>query len=129
MLFSINLLSQFQCCRKTKHYRSRCMLILWKIRIKVTTKVFPIHTKKKIRLTVNFTLISEYTPKPSSKQSNVLPLWGNERTMNLNPLILTNIQSSHYFKGMYRFHKSVLCNTSLYKVGYFWYGGPLWNQT
>ncbi|CAH0558928.1 unnamed protein product [Brassicogethes aeneus] len=34
----------------------------------------------------------------SSKQSNVLPLWGNERTMNLNPLILTNIQSSHYFK-------------------------------
>ncbi|CAG9857798.1 unnamed protein product [Phyllotreta striolata] len=34
----------------------------------------------------------------TSKQSNVLPLWGNERTMNLNPLILTNIQSSHYFK-------------------------------
>ncbi|XP_018368561.1 PREDICTED: uncharacterized protein LOC108764687, partial [Trachymyrmex cornetzi] len=32
------------------------------------------------------------------KKSNVLPLWGNERTMNLNPLILTNIQSSHYFK-------------------------------
>jgi pre-mRNA-splicing factor 38B len=28
----------------------------------------------------------------------MLPLWGNERTMNLNPLILTNIQSSHYFK-------------------------------
>ncbi|CAH1112952.1 unnamed protein product [Psylliodes chrysocephalus] len=37
-------------------------------------------------------------PTKSSKQSNVLPLWGNERTMNLNPLILTNIQSSHYFK-------------------------------
>ncbi|XP_039288284.1 pre-mRNA-splicing factor 38B-like isoform X3 [Nilaparvata lugens] len=36
------------------------------------------------------------------KKSNVLPLWGNERTMNLNPLILTNIQSSHYFKGTYR---------------------------
>ncbi|KAG5885880.1 hypothetical protein JTB14_019143 [Gonioctena quinquepunctata] len=34
----------------------------------------------------------------TSKQSNILPLWGNERTMNLNPLILTNIQSSHYFK-------------------------------
>jgi len=32
------------------------------------------------------------------KKGNVLPLWGNERTMNLNPLILTNIQSSHYFK-------------------------------
>ncbi|XP_022905601.2 pre-mRNA-splicing factor 38B [Onthophagus taurus] len=40
----------------------------------------------------------EYVSKPSSKQSNVLQLWGNERTMNLNPLILTNIQSSHYFK-------------------------------
>lgn len=34
----------------------------------------------------------------AKKQSNVLPLYGNERTMNLNPLILTNIQSSHYFK-------------------------------
>ncbi|KAK6620714.1 hypothetical protein RUM43_011009 [Polyplax serrata] len=32
------------------------------------------------------------------KKGNNLPLWGNERTMNLNPLILTNIQSSHYFK-------------------------------
>jgi len=28
-----------------------------------------------------------------------MPVWGNERTMNLNTLILTNIQSSHYFKG------------------------------
>lgn len=36
-----------------------------------------------------------------AKKGNVLPLWGNERTMNLNPLILTNIQSSHYFKGRY----------------------------
>ncbi|CAH2009988.1 unnamed protein product [Acanthoscelides obtectus] len=36
--------------------------------------------------------------KQTSKQSNILPLWGNERSMNLNPLILTNIQSSHYFK-------------------------------
>ncbi|ENN75786.1 pre-mRNA-splicing factor 38B isoform X1 [Dendroctonus ponderosae] len=34
----------------------------------------------------------------AKKQSNVLPLYGNERTMNLNALILTNIQSSHYFK-------------------------------
>lgn len=33
------------------------------------------------------------------KKGNILPLWGNERTMNLNPLILTNIQSSYYFKG------------------------------
>ena len=36
--------------------------------------------------------------KKEGKKSNILPLWGNERTMNLNPLILTNIQSSHYFK-------------------------------
>lgn len=41
----------------------------------------------------------ERRPAPKEgKKSNVLPLWGNERTMNLNPLILTNIQSSHYFK-------------------------------
>ncbi|KAL0275795.1 UNVERIFIED_CONTAM: hypothetical protein PYX00_003540 [Menopon gallinae] len=32
------------------------------------------------------------------KKGNTLPLWGNERTMNLNALILTNIQSSYYFK-------------------------------
>ncbi|XP_046648393.1 pre-mRNA-splicing factor 38B-like [Daphnia pulicaria] len=32
------------------------------------------------------------------RRSNTLPIWGNERTMNLNPLILTNIQTSHYFK-------------------------------
>ncbi|XP_009883224.1 PREDICTED: pre-mRNA-splicing factor 38B [Charadrius vociferus] len=39
-------------------------------------------------------------PKPaaSGKQGNVLPLWGNEKTMNLNPMILTNILSSPYFK-------------------------------
>ena len=33
------------------------------------------------------------------KVNNVLSLWGNQKTMNLNPLILSNIQSSHYFKG------------------------------
>ncbi|GLG98499.1 uncharacterized protein GBIM_05140 [Gryllus bimaculatus] len=37
-------------------------------------------------------------PQKVEKKNNILPLWGNERTMNLNPLILTNIQSSHYFK-------------------------------
>ena len=30
--------------------------------------------------------------------NNPMPIWGNEKTMNLNPLILTNIQSSPYFK-------------------------------
>lgn len=49
----------------------------------------------------NFVFIDGVPTKLSSKQSNILPLWGNERTMNLNPLILTNIQSSHYFKGKY----------------------------
>ena len=34
----------------------------------------------------------------STKASNVLPIWGNEKTMNLNSLILTNIQQSPYFK-------------------------------
>ncbi|XP_024597865.1 LOW QUALITY PROTEIN: pre-mRNA-splicing factor 38B [Neophocaena asiaeorientalis asiaeorientalis] len=37
-------------------------------------------------------------PAVSGKQGNVLPLWGNEKTMNLNPMILTNILSSPYFK-------------------------------
>ncbi|XP_017052270.1 pre-mRNA-splicing factor 38B isoform X1 [Drosophila ficusphila] len=32
------------------------------------------------------------------KQHNTLPFWGNETSMNLNPLILANIQSSSYFK-------------------------------
>lgn len=33
------------------------------------------------------------------RKSNTLPIWGNPVTMNLNPLILTNIQTSHYFKS------------------------------
>ncbi|XP_034234160.1 pre-mRNA-splicing factor 38B isoform X2 [Thrips palmi] len=36
--------------------------------------------------------------KGKDKKGNVLPVWGSDRTMNMNPLILTNIQSSHYFK-------------------------------
>ncbi len=30
--------------------------------------------------------------------ANILPIWGNANTMNINPLILTNIQGSPYFK-------------------------------
>ncbi|KAG7303843.1 PRP38 pre-mRNA processing factor 38 domain-containing protein B [Plutella xylostella] len=37
-------------------------------------------------------------PQKTGKQHNVLPIWGNEQTMNLNPLILANIQGSSYFK-------------------------------
>lgn len=46
-------------------------------------------------------LILEYGQKNNSttrKQSNTLPYYGNEASMNLNSLILTNIQSSSYFK-------------------------------
>ena len=43
---------------------------------------------------------SQSAAKKIGKQHNTLPLWGNESTMNLNPLILANIQSSSYFKGM-----------------------------
>lgn len=44
-------------------------------------------------------IVSEFGgQKSSKKQSNNLPVNGNEATMNLNPLILTNIQSSSYFK-------------------------------
>ena len=35
----------------------------------------------------------------SKKGNNNLQLWGNERTMNLNHLVLTNIQGSPYFKN------------------------------
>lgn len=35
----------------------------------------------------------------TKKQPNTLPVWGNERTMNLNSMILTNIQGSPYFKN------------------------------
>lgn len=37
--------------------------------------------------------------KKGTKANNVLPFWGNEKTMNLNPLILTNVQNSPYFKN------------------------------
>merc|ERR1711976_689700 len=33
------------------------------------------------------------------RKGNVLPFWGNQQTMNLNPLVLTNIQNSPYFKS------------------------------
>ncbi|XP_022113148.1 pre-mRNA-splicing factor 38B isoform X1 [Pieris rapae] len=41
---------------------------------------------------------NQQKPTKTSKQHNVLPIWGNEQTMNLNPLILANIQGSSYFK-------------------------------
>ncbi|KAF9795508.1 hypothetical protein SFRURICE_004880 [Spodoptera frugiperda] len=41
---------------------------------------------------------SQQKPAKTGKQHNILPIWGNEQTMNLNPLILANIQGSSYFK-------------------------------
>ncbi|XP_075989570.1 pre-mRNA-splicing factor 38B-like [Anticarsia gemmatalis] len=41
---------------------------------------------------------NQQKPAKTGKQHNVLPIWGNEQTMNLNPLILANIQGSSYFK-------------------------------
>lgn len=32
------------------------------------------------------------------KKNNLMPFWGNAQSMNLNPLIMTNIQNSPYFK-------------------------------
>ncbi|KAI9575278.1 hypothetical protein GQX74_013118 [Glossina fuscipes] len=43
-------------------------------------------------------LSSQSAAKKIGGQHNTLPLWGNEATMNSNPLILANIQSSSYFK-------------------------------
>ncbi len=34
----------------------------------------------------------------AGRKGNVLPVWGNANTMNINPLILTNITGSPYFK-------------------------------
>lgn len=34
-----------------------------------------------------------------NRSSNLLLIWGNRQTMNLNPLILENIQQSPYFKN------------------------------
>ena len=43
--------------------------------------------------------VDESRPQGQKKQNNVLPLWGNEKTMNLNSMILTNVLSSPYFKN------------------------------
>ena len=32
------------------------------------------------------------------RESNTLQIWGNKDSMNMNSMILTNIQSSTYFK-------------------------------
>ncbi len=39
-----------------------------------------------------------YGSSGSHRKGNNLPFWGNQATMNLNPLILANITNSPYFK-------------------------------
>ena len=34
-----------------------------------------------------------------ARDSNVLAVWGNKESMNLNSLVLNNIRSSNYFKN------------------------------
>lgn len=55
----------------------------------------------------------------NKKQKNTLPLYGNKDTMNINPMILSNIQGSAYFKEeLYKlktFHEVV--DEIFYKVG------------
>ena len=52
------------------------------------------------------------------KQKNTLPLYGNKDTMNINPMILSNIQGSAYFKEdlykMKTFHEVI--DEIFYKV-------------
>lgn len=58
-----------------------------------------ISTRTIFFITIDFLEYANYAIKKLSKQHNTLPLWGNEASMNLNPLILANIQGSSYFKG------------------------------
>lgn len=50
------------------------------------------------KLRIMFAFLSTEHSGGGKKKNNVLPHYGND-SMNLNPLILTNIQSSVYFKG------------------------------
>ncbi|CAI4226985.1 unnamed protein product [Auanema sp. JU1783] len=34
-----------------------------------------------------------------TKKNNILPLWGNQNTMNLNALVLENVRESYYYKN------------------------------
>ena len=58
-----------------------------------------------------------------SKQKNTLPVYGNKETMNINPMILSNIQGSAYFKEelykMKTFHEVI--DEIFYKVSFFRY--------
>lgn len=60
------------------------------------------------------------TVATGGKRANILPIHGNAGTLNINPLILTNIQGSPYFKvslfGMKTYHEVV--DEIYYKVAH-----------
>ena len=65
-----------------------------------------------------------YSNNKQEHLPNTLNLHGNQATANINPMILTNIQGSPYFKkdlyALKTFHEVV--DEIYYKVGFFWYG-------
>lgn len=60
--------------------------------------LFGTHLSISMHFAVSDNEEEEQTTATGAKVSNVLPVWGNEKSMNLNSLILTNIQGSPYFK-------------------------------
>lgn len=60
------------------------------------------------------------TVATGGKRANILPIHGNAGTLNINPLILTNIHGSPYFKvslfGMKTYHEVV--DEIYYKVAH-----------
>jgi len=62
----------------------------------------------------------EDDPTIATNKYNVLPVWGNEKSMNLNSLILSNIQGSPYFKvklfGLKTYHEVI--DEIYYQVGH-----------
>ena len=101
--FLVNVLFQFRC---------EAQNIRWENILKNT-----LHTKRK----TNNTIMSDEEEDPN-KKGNALPLWGNTQTMNINNLIITNIQSSAYFKNdlfkLKTFHEVI--DEIYYKVSFLY---------
>ena len=43
-------------------------------------------------------ILAAQVPEPGEEPPNALPVYGNRETMNFNPVLLTNIQGSQYFR-------------------------------
>ena len=63
---------------------------------------------------------NSYGSTGGGQKGNILPVWGNQASMNLNPLILTNITQSPYFKVNLTEKKvlnvAIFWNPSLYSI-------------